>query len=70
MADIDFVPYEQGLVKSDYIVNPDMEAYDSAGDLINPALLSHIFQPGSWAVLQVMPILFVNLFKIYIVIMN
>jgi len=51
MADINFVPYEQGLVKSDYIVNHDIEAYGLASDLINPALLSHIFQPGSRAVL-------------------
>ena len=59
MADIKFVPYEQGLVKSDYIVNPDIKAYDLASDLINPTLLSHNFNLGPGNFYK--PILFINL---------
>ena len=47
MADIKFVPYEIGLVKYEYIINQDIEAYDLASDPINPTLLSHNFKPMS-----------------------
>ena len=57
IADIKFVPYEQGLVKLDYIINAEIEAFDLAGEPINPICISKTFMLGSWAVLQVVPIL-------------
>ena len=45
MADIDFAPYDQGLNKSDYIVNPDIEAFDLEVNLINPVSINKFFQP-------------------------
>jgi len=59
MNDVAHVPYEQGLIKSDYVINPDIEAFDLTGSPINPTLLSHAFKLGSWAVLQVVPILLI-----------
>jgi len=57
MADIEFVPYEQGLIKSDYIIKSEIEAFDLASNPIIPIFLRKDFMLGSWAVLQVVPIL-------------
>ena len=57
MADIEFIPYEQGLIKSDYIINAEIEAFNLAGEPINPICISKTFMPGLWAILQVVPIL-------------
>ena len=65
MANINFIPYDQGLNKSDYIVNPDIEAFDLEANPINPVSINKFFLKGSWAVLQVIPILLINSFTYY-----
>ena len=57
MADVDAVPYEKGLRKSDYIINPEIEAYGLDQKAINPVDIHKVFMPGCWVVLQVVPIL-------------
>jgi len=59
MANIGSMPYEQGLIKLDYIINLEIEAYDLAGSPINLILLSNTLKSGSWAVLHVVPILLI-----------
>jgi len=57
MADIKFIPYKQDLIKSDYIINTEIEAFDLEGEPISPICISKTFTLGSWAILQVVPIL-------------
>lgn len=58
MACVDAVPYEKGLKTTDYLINPDIQAYNLKQDLINPVHINKTFKPGCWVVLRVVPILY------------
>ena len=64
MLDVKFIPYKQGLDKSAYIINPEIKAFDLDAKLVKPTLINKVFTLGSWAVLQVVPILLIT-FLIY-----
>ena len=57
MADVPYLPYGEGVNPSNWVVNKDIDAVDFYGDNISPVDIRHVFVPGSWVIIQVMPIL-------------
>ena len=61
MADVPYLPYGEGVNPSNWVVDKDIDAVDFYGDNISPVDIHHVFVPGSWVIVQVMPILHVVL---------
>jgi hypothetical protein len=49
--------YDNASLVADYLVNPNIEAYDLYGKRVHPLSLNKVFTPGSWAALYVVPTL-------------
>ena len=56
-----YLPYGEGVNPSNWVVNKDIDAINFYGDNISPMDICHVFVPGSWVIIQVMPILHVVL---------
>jgi hypothetical protein len=49
--------YTDASLIADYLVNPDIEAYDLYGKRVHPLSLNKVLTLGSWAALYVVPTL-------------
>ena len=57
MEDVPYLLYGEGVNPNNWVVDEDIDAIDFHDINISPIDIHHVFIPGSWVIVQVMPIL-------------
>ena len=57
MMQVPYLPYGEGIITENWIVNDDIDAVDFNRNPVDPTEIQNVFLPGCWVIVQVTPTL-------------